>query len=187
VSTIAVRGVVKGMKTAGTYRALALACAVTVLAAQPAAAQRCVAPPGTAAIEQYCETVPDASGGRPADSGGVADATASNPVPAETIRQLDASGESGRDLSRVLRAGTSPARARGTARARRSAPRARRSAPRRARPADAAPPAANPLDAVGSAFSRGGTVGDGFAWILLAIAAGMGGAAWLRHSRGRAG
>ena len=181
------------MTPAAMRLALPLACVVAALVATPAAAQRCEAPPGTAAVEQYCETVLAAGGARGAGRG----AAPAQPVPARTLRRLEASGAQGRQLSELLQGAPAAAPARGTSRAAprrrparrtsRAAPRGRVGAGRQAalRPAPAAP--ANPLSAVRSALTGGETVGRGFPWVLLAIAAGMGAVAWLRRGRRHGG
>src|SRR4051812_32756573 len=104
LSPIASRRVEEYMTTGGPRRALALCCVLTAVTAAPAAAQRCEAPPGTAAVDQYCETIPSASGPRGTDTG----AAARQPVPAETLRKLEAEGTPGRELSQVLRGAAAP-------------------------------------------------------------------------------
>ena len=81
-------------------RLLLLALTAILLAAAPAAAQKCNAPPGTAAVDQYCENVPSASGngGGSGDSNGSSGATA----PRSTVRALDRAGESGKELKTFL-------------------------------------------------------------------------------------
>src|SRR5262245_16828224 len=77
----------------------------TLASAAPARAQRCVAPPGTAAVDQYCETLPEAIGNRPAEPGGVAGAVASRPAPVtpQTLGSLVGAGPQGRRLAAYLR------------------------------------------------------------------------------------
>jgi hypothetical protein len=164
-------------------RALLLSCVFAALIAAPASAQRCTAPPGTAAIEQYCETLPSATGVQRSDRGG---AVAPRPVPAQTLKELDESGAAGQELAAVL-TGTRAAATPRTAGKAAPEPRAR-SEPRPAQARATPPPEArastgNPLGAVQAAVTGGETVGNGFFWVLLAIAAGIGGAGWLRHAR----
>jgi hypothetical protein len=70
-------------------------------------ASRCVAPPGTAAVEQYCEFVPGASGPRKAGAGaGAGGAPRSVPGPRgisrSTARAIAGSGAGGVVAARVL-------------------------------------------------------------------------------------
>jgi hypothetical protein len=167
------------MTTGGISRALALCCTLTALTAAPAAAQQCTAPPGTAAVEQYCETVPSASGPRGGDTG----AAAPLPVPANTQRELEASGTPGRELNEVLRGTATPA---ATATPRQGARKPeKRVAPTAQAPAPTPAPVStgNPLSAVRYAVTGADTVGGGFPWALLLIAAIVGGAGWLRRTR----
>lgn len=171
------------MTTGRLGRALILSCSVSAIAAAPAAAQQCTAPPGTAAIEQYCETVPTAAGGGRPGSG----TAAVQPVPPATAKELDAAGASGVRLDDVLRGAPKPAA---------TPPGARPGVPARpARPVRAVPslepalPAqpGNPLSAVMASVTGERTVGGGFPWVLLAIAVGVGGTAWVRHALRRGG
>jgi hypothetical protein len=158
---------------------LALALAAMLLAIAPASAQTCNAPPGTAAVDQYCENVPSASGngGRGSGSQG---GSGSKPSPA-TVRQIRQSGRSGKQLATFL--GDDE-----VASARATRERSKRSSDQKKqadKPADATPrqPSSNPLGAVQSAVNSGSTIGDGFVWILLAIAVLIAGIAWFRIRR----
>jgi hypothetical protein len=170
--------------TTGGLRLLGLCCTLTAFMAAPAAAQQCAAPPGTAAVEQYCETIPSASGPRGGDTG----AAAPRPVPSNTQRELEASGTPGRELNEVLRGAATPAPATAIAtprpgtrkRDKRAAPRA---TPTAQAPAPTPASAGNPLSAVRYAVTGADTVGGGFPWVLLLIAAIVGGAGWLRRTR----
>jgi hypothetical protein len=170
------------MTMGGLRRALALCCTLTAVTAAPAAAQKCDAPPGTAAVEQYCETIPSASGPRGPDTG----AAAKQPVPAETLRKLEAEGTPGRELSEVLRGAATPApksAATPAATPHRSTAKPERTAAPRPTPTATPVSAGNPLAAVRSALAGSETVGGGFPWVLLVIAAVVGGAGWLRRTR----
>lgn len=129
----------------------------------PASAQRCIAPPGTAAVDQYCENVASAIGDRPATT------------------------PSGASITPSVQAGLLKAGPVGQALARSVATTGRDGRPRRpARPvrSDAmealAPPSRSPLSAIGAALGDGSTIGARIigAFILLTIA--MAGAAWRR-------
>jgi hypothetical protein len=136
---------------------LSLAVAATLAGAAPASAQECIAPPGTAAVEQYCELVPEADGNR-----GSIDRRPGRAVSPATVRRIAASGDSGAALARTLRTGHSDA-------------------PAKARPST--PPSDNPLGAVTSAIGSGSGTSAGFIVALLAVTLLVGGAAWARHRR----
>ena len=164
-------------------RLLLLALTAILVAAAPAAAQKCVAPPGTAAVDQYCENVPSASGnsggGGSDDSNGSSGATA----PRNTVRALDRAGESGKELKQFL--GEDVASARADTGAKQGS---KGSSDRKARtrePAGTAPeqPSSNPLGAVQSAVNSGTTVGSGFTWILVLLTLLIAGIAWMRYRR----
>lgn len=129
-----------------------------VLAPAPASAAdpTCQAPPGTAAIDQYCENVPPPTGGSGAGHGG--SAPTQSAVPARTARQL---AKHGAGALLALAGGSTHARDTGRQ--------------------PAAP--GSPLGSVGASLTRGDTIGSGLVWVLLAIALALGGAAWLRFRR----
>jgi hypothetical protein len=147
-----------------------LGVAALLVAAAPASAQDCEAPPGTAAIDEYCETIPSAAGGEVVGTDGL---RAPPAIPRATVRALDRAGPDGKALNRFL--GQDP-----------NAP-ARKG--ERAKPlpldggVDQKAPSSNPLDAIRSAVSSGATVGDGFVWVMLAITLLMVGIAWTRYRR----
>jgi hypothetical protein len=145
---------------------VALVLLAGLLPAASASAQDCQAPPGTAAIDQYCETIPAAGGDR-----GTGERRASVPLSAATVRKLRNSGEQGEALLRQL--GRNPAkRDRGT---KSPAP----SAPTHA----AGAPSNNPLDAVSSALSSGPTLGGGFIAALLGVTLLMLTWGWIAYRR----
>ena len=149
-----------------------LALAATLLLASPAAAQKCVAPPGTAGVDQYCETVPSAGG----DTGSDAGAQRPAPVSARTVRTLGASGQDGRSLNRFL--GHDEAREgkrRGSAGAADQQPVTRGSTDE---------PSSNPLGAVrlGDLIRR--HRGQRVHLVLLILTVLVVGAAWMRYRRG---
>src|SRR4051812_36366386 len=118
---------------------LLLIALVMLAGASSARAQTCKAPPGTAAIDEYCETVPSATGN--SDSGATRSQTRV-PIARTTVRALAQSGAEGKALNRVLgQSGTTRKKARS-----RSQPKAplTRSA---TKPAEAAAPSSNPLSA----------------------------------------
>jgi hypothetical protein len=168
----------------GQMRSLLTAFVALFLAtAAPASAQTdCVAPPGTAAIEQYCETVPSATG---AKGGG---ASAPTTVDGAARSELRSKGPDGRALAQLLASDRRASMSGGDA----TADGARglgsdhgdgRPAPRSGRVESPAPPAApsfNPLDAVSSAVEAGPTLGGPFGWPVLGLTVLMIGAGWLR-------
>ena len=144
-----------------------------VLVAPASAQQSCEAPPGTSAVDEYCETVPEAGGSRSAD------ARPDRPValPSGTAKELARSGPDGEALLRQL--GYDPAKVGEQANE-------NRSAPVEARPGgEPAPkePSFNALDTVGQIISSGPTVGGGFGFVLLAIVLAMLGWGWIDYRR----
>jgi hypothetical protein len=158
-----------------TRRALVLAWLSVGVGAAPAAAQQqCVAPPGTAAVEQYCETIPAATGPRTLGPSHTA-APPSAPTPVPVVqRRLARAGAPGQELDRLVQRSA-------------TAPPVREHHARASRPRAAATPAplqiGSPLRTASAVLSGGETVGGGFGWVLLAIAAATGGAGWLRLRR----
>src|SRR3954447_1558052 len=73
---------------------LVLVALAAALAAAPASAQSCKAPPGMSAIDQYCEAIPSPGGDRgngDADRGGL-------PIPAAAKRALERRGPEGQAI-----------------------------------------------------------------------------------------
>lgn len=144
---------------------IALALGLSV-PAEVAFAQRlrCEAPPGTAAIDQYCESVP-AGGGGPGNrrSGDAPDKTEAAPTVSDSALQaLRANGKGGQDLAEALRSSD------------RTAPRSDVPPPSR-RPAtppvrsDAGKAGLGALTAVRTAVENGTTMGGRLIWLLIAI------------------
>ena len=138
-----------------------------------ASAQECIAPPGTAAVDEYCETVPDAAGDR------------GSPAPPQrvspgTLSALREQGEDGARLADQLDRevlAQNPNR-----RSDRDLPASK----------DAvgvlgqSEPGSNPLDAVREAVGAGATVEDGLGWALAIITLALAGTAWFVTRRRRA-
>ncbi len=143
----------------------------SVVLVAPASAQNCVAPPGTSAVDEYCENVPDArgeQGGKGGGSGG------SGQVPPGTLGALAASGPNGEALVRSL--GKDPAAVKKPKRSQRGgAPGAT------ARPPEV--PSSNPLNAVSQALGKGATIGSGFVFAGLALLLAMLVWAWTAYRR----
>lgn len=142
--------------------AVVFALALVMLAAPGARAASCEAPPGISAVAEYCEAVPGgghdrhgvSSGGSPAVPGATA----------EALRQDGANGQAVLSLT--------------TGRARPHAPAGK---PKRS---SAARPSGTPLSGIRNSVASGATAGSVFVWVLVAIALGVIGVAWLRY-RGR--
>jgi cobalamin biosynthesis Mg chelatase CobN len=131
----------------------------------------CVAPPGTAAIDQYCETVPSSKGDRGPSAPEQQRPEQRLPSAEEqTLKQLEQAGSDGRALAEVVRAERRASRQR----AARSSSGGRDSASvNERRPATATEPAAptqNPVAAVTSAAADGPTVSPWLIWIALVVA-----------------
>ena len=159
---------------------LLCACALAFLVASPAqAAPKCQAPPGTGAVDQYCEVVPGAAGPKSTGLGGrgrAPRAPAPGGIPGGTSRAL-AGGQPDGGVARVLGA---PQSAAGRAAAK---PKTGRDGKGKAR--DAAEPASggNVLGAVGKAIENGPQIGGGFSWALILIALAMAAVAWFAYRR----
>jgi len=163
---------------AATHRYVALLVAVGALAlpAGASAQTSCQAPPGTGAIDQYCETIPRAEG--PGGAGNPGSTRAPQPLPPSTLRALRGGGEDARALADSL-AGPAGEGRRGKG--------GRKGG---AFPALEAPssdePSSNPLPAIKASVGSGGSIGVGFVWILVGITLLMLALAWLRFRRGPA-
>jgi hypothetical protein len=171
-----------------------LAVAGTVLALAPlalpsgaAAATTCQAPPGTSAIDQYCEALPSPGGS------GSGHHKHSKPVSNSTSKQLEQQGPTGQAVLNLANssgdAHAAPAPKPVTHHHRRHH-RSRATTPSPATPATPKPvsgslpaPSSNPLSAVGSAIGTGSSTGAVLLWILVALAAVMGGTAVIGHRR----
>lgn len=157
----------QGMAATHRYVALLVAVGALALPAGASAQTSCQAPPGTGAIDQYCETIPRAEG--PGGAGNPGSTRAPQPLPPSTLRALRGGGEDARALADSLGKG---GRKGGAA------------------PALEAPssdePSSNPLPAIKASVGSGGGIGAGFVWILVGITLLMLALAWLRFRRGPA-
>ena len=155
------------MRPTKTLRALLLGLttviSVLLVSAGAAVAQRCKAPPGTAGIDQYCETVPGAKGDRESGSG----KRVGRSLDREDSRALEEAGQDGRG---VLALPASGARGRGQG---------ERQGERQGKEASG-----SAIGALGSGIESGSSAGQGFIWLLLAAGVGMAGIAWIRYRRG---
>lgn len=146
-----------------------------------AAPQACQGRPGASAIEQYCEAIPDATGGRVSPNSERASsqgASARGAVPAAAQRRLTTSGQDGQAVLGLVAAsasGSSDGNGAGGSTSGRddrgggiggssSGPSVA------AGPQAARTPSDNPLKAVSSAVTNGATVGSAFVWALVGLA-----------------
>lgn len=137
----------------------------------------CEAPPGTSAIDQYCETIPRADGPRGAGDPGAT--RTPRPLPASTLRALRGGDADARALADTL-AGPAGEGSDGDGggQGRSNAPKvAGLDAP------SAEDPSTNPFSALKASVGSGGSIGGGFIWTLIAIALLMFSLAWLRFRR----
>ena len=175
---------------ARTLSALAAPAAVGTLllcAASAPAQETCQARPGTAALDQYCETVPTAGGARSVNTRG---RRLRDVLPAGVVRRFLTRGPTGAAVlelpalaSRVDRATGRDARGRS-----RGGGPLRRAAPG-VRPIAATDPSANPLKALRSAVGLGGGEAAWLLWLLAGLALAAGALAWAsaraQQARGR--
>jgi hypothetical protein len=156
-------------------RAFVLAALLLALTATPAAAAgRCVAPPGTGAVDEYCETVPTDHGNR-----GSGDTGSNGPaISDKTITQLAASGTDGQELAQAI--GADPTKLAAAVGAKAKRPHGSKVVPAVAVP-DA--PSSNPLNAVREAVGGNSTIGSGFIIALIVIVLLMAGWGWIAFRR----
>ncbi|HKN94532.1 MAG TPA: hypothetical protein VJU60_09385 [Thermoleophilaceae bacterium] len=146
------------------------------------ASTTCQAPPGTSAIDQYCEALPS-----PGSSG---HHKHSKPVSNSTTKQLEKQGPTGQAVLNLADssgdANVAPAAPKPKKHHRRHHSRhAATPSPVTPKPASGSLPApsSNPLSAVGSAIGTGSSTGAVLLWILVALAVLMGGTAFIGHRR----
>jgi hypothetical protein len=169
--------------------------ALAVLA-QPAGAASgpgttCQAPPGTSAIDQYCEALPT-----PGGTSGHHRAH-SHPVSNSTTKQLEQQGAAGKAVLNLANssgdAGSTPpappvaVHKKAIRHHKRKAASSSPTPPAvtKVKPASNAlpAPASNPLSAVGSAIGTGSSTGALLLWLLVALAVVMGGTALIGYRR----
>jgi hypothetical protein len=168
---------------------VALLC---LMPAEPALGQRdCEAPPGRSGLDQYCESVPGATG----DRGPGAGAGSGRDVSPATKRKLENGGAAGKALLGVLgtgpRADSGPGGDGGSASSGGGgggggSSNGARSGGGSDKAADA--PSNNVFSAIRSSADAGATSGPGFIWVLVIVTLVIVGVAWIRYrARGRAG
>lgn len=156
------------------------------LAAQPAGAaggptSTCQAPPGTSAIDQYCEALPSPGGGSGHHR------KHSHPVSNSTAKQLAQQGAAGKAVLNLADSSgdaSSPPAAKHKSAARHHKRDSATSSPAPPAMNNALPaPASNPLSAIGSAIGTGSSTGAVLLWLLVALAVVMGGTALIGYRR----
>lgn len=145
-----------------------------------ATAQSCQAPPGTAGIDQYCESIPGAGGnqGHPNGPGG------GNPHPGKGVpgRARRALSDAGPDGQGVLDLAQGEA---GSAKQSKEPTVSDGSTNGAASSGPGASPSNNPLSAIRSSAQSGATLSPGFAVVLVLLGLSALGATWFRYrSRG---
>lgn len=135
-----------------------LAAALLAACCIPAGANGagCVGQPGASALEQYCEAVPTAEGGRQAPGSG-----AGSGVSSQTNQTLQASGADGASVAALAGGAEAGSAASNNAQGGSGAQ------PAVDGPAD---PSGSPLAAAARAVSSGPTAGPTVAWALVGIA-----------------
>jgi hypothetical protein len=151
-------------------------CFVLVFDAAPVQARRCQAPPGTSAVDQYCETFPTVSGSR--ESGQLGGKRLGQTLAHSTGAAFAHAGPDGRALQSL------PARSR-IARSRSKSTASSAAARGSAAPGPAPP--SNPVQATLSAARSATAIGSGFIVIVMGTALALVGAACIRHRRSRKG
>jgi hypothetical protein len=151
-------------------RSLFVALAVATSLAYPGAAlgQTCQAPPGTAGIDEYCESIPAAGGVTgPGDKGRTGPG-----IPAATRKTLLGQGAAGKAVAQL--APVAPHGAGGDKSSSSAGGSSNGGTPVHDQSNGA-------LQAVASAVDTGVGSGPGFTWALLGLTALLGAAAWVRY------
>ena len=159
-------------------RVVVLIAALSVLLPASAQAQRCQAPQGTSAVDQYCEVVPGARGDRDADDGG------GGSVPDRDAAALVGEGEDGQALARAL--GKDPEQLRGAGGDGSDGPQGGPGSGSRQATTQADVPASNPFAAVTRAVGGGSTLDSPFFLALFGVIVLVLGAAWVGYRRSAA-
>ena len=168
-----VRPNLKGVRA--PVSALVVLGALTLLLPADALAQRCQAPPGTSAIEQYCETLPGPAGDR--DPGGTRGSGGSD-LPPRVVSELEKAGVDGTRLLAVT------GRQGETGNSRPSS-QTERSTSRKARDTSTSQESGDPISALKAQADSGPSTGPLFLWVLVGMAALLAAAAWARSRAAR--
>jgi hypothetical protein len=167
---------------------VALLC---LMLAEPALGQRdCQAPPGRSGLDQYCESLPGATGDRGPGAGG----GSGRDVSPSTRQRLERSGAAGQALLGLIggasvREEESAADGDGGGRSSREESAAdgdrggkwSRASSGNGNEKAADEPSNDLLSAVRSAADSGASAGPAFIWVLVAVAVALAGIAWIRY------
>lgn len=171
-----------------------------IVAATPgvAMAQRCEAPPGSSAVDQYCEAIPEGGGTRSSDNfdgaGGRQDPGGNvRAIPAQTQERLRGAGADGAAVVGLAAASTggddddSDSGAGGSAVPGGTNRGTAEQGGVKGENAQSSDPSGNPLKAVSASVENGATIGGVFIWALLGVACLAAVFAWLSFRRGDSG
>jgi len=162
---------------------LACLAAAIVLAPSASAQSRCVAPPGSSAVDQYCEVVPDGTGGRSGDGGG---GGGGGGVSGKTAKQLEQAGAAGAAVLELSGGKAKKPNKKDGASGGSNAGSGSGSAS--ALPdTDPGTKSTNVIEAAATSASDSARVGSGFIWVLLAGIAAVGGWGWISYRRRHSG
>jgi hypothetical protein len=163
---------------------VALLC---LMLAEPAFGQRdCEAPPGRSGLDQYCESVPGATG----DRGPGAGAGSGRDVSPSTRQRLERSGAAGQALLGVIggpsdggeeSAAGGDGGGKSSRRHRDAGGKSSRGSSGSGHQNAADEPSNDVLSAVRSAADSGASTGPVFIWVLVAVAVAIAGIAWVRY------
>jgi hypothetical protein len=157
---------------AAVRRAACIALAgVALCVPGTASAQKCIARPGTAALDQYCETLPTDKGDTPARP---SDGKLRSSIPASDVDRLERHGKDGQAVLALPTGPKPPSPPSGGSSS--GGPALSATPPEKGAPADSdAPPdapSANPFSATFEALGGVGALGWGIVLTLVLLAAG---------------
>lgn len=158
-----------------------LVVALLTLTASPALAQTCEAPPGSAAVDQYCEAIPEGSGSQSgadfqrsagsSSSDGTSGSGTGSGLSDDTARELRAAGSAGAAVEQLSRA------------SRAKAPSGGSTAQGDVAGVDAASDdvSGSPLKAIPASVENGPVAGPVLVWALLAATLALLGLGWVAY------
>lgn len=161
-----------------------LALAALAMWSAPAQAQNCEAPPGSAAVDQYCEAIPEGGGSQSgndfqrerATSGSGATEGDATAVPAGTATELKAAGQDGEAIAKLAAGSTTGTSSGGSADA---------SGDVAGATASSEHVSGSPLKAVSASVQNGPVAGSLLIWALLGSTFAVLALGWIRYrSRG---